>query len=311
MNNKAHAVTGAFGFTGSYIAKKLLANGHRVVTLTNSLKRESALQGSIEARPYSFDDFDKLVESLQDVEVLYNTYWVRFNYGQSTHEQALENSKILFQAAKKAGVSRIVHISIANASVDSPFSYFRCKALAELALEQTGLSYAILRPAALFGQGGILINNIAWALRRMPVFAVFGSGNYHIQPIHVDDLAALAVDWGQKDSNAKVAAIGPDLFTYRELVNTIGESIGYKRPIMRLPAFLGYFSAWLIGLVMRDVFATKDEIDGLMADLLQAKGNPPTGQISLKIWAKEHKDTLGVYYSSELARRRDTTKAYW
>ena len=311
MNTKVCAVTGAFGFTGSYIAKRLLAEGKKVVTLTNSFKRQGDLQGSIEARGYSFDNFDKLVESLQDVDVLYNTYWVRFNHGENTHEKAAKNSAKLFKAAKLAGVSRIVHISIANASKDSPFSYFRCKAETEMSLKTSGVSFAILRPAALFGQGGILINNIAWALRRMPVFAVFGGGNYHFQPIYVDDLAKLAVEAGKQAEDMEMYALGPDVFTYRELVDTIGQIIGCKRPVLPLPAFVGYISAWFIGLLMRDVFATREELDGLMADLLYVKGAVPTATTSLKDWVKEHKDSLGQHYSSELARRRDLNKPYW
>ena len=122
--------------------------------------------------------------------MLYNTYWVRFNYGSFSHAAAVENTLALFAAARQAGVGRVVHLSIANPSEDSPLEYFRCKARLERALRESGLSYAILRPTVLFGGQDILINNIAWMLRRLPVLGVFGDGRYRLQPIYVDDLAA-------------------------------------------------------------------------------------------------------------------------
>jgi len=191
-----HVVTGAFGFSGKYIAERLLAAGHIVRTLTNSPNRENPYHDRIAAYPYNFDDPDKLVESLGGASVLYNNYWVRFNYQTFSHAKAVENSLKLFDAAKKAGIKRIVHISITHPSLDSPFEYFRGKAILEEAIIESGLSYAILRPAILFGKGDILINNIAWLLRRFPVFGVFGDGKYRVQPIYAGDLADLAVEQG-------------------------------------------------------------------------------------------------------------------
>ena len=191
-----HVVTGAFGFSGRYIAECLLREGFRVRTLTNSSDRASPLQGRIEAHPFHFNQPDLLVESLRGADVLYNTYWVRFNARDFRYSLAVRNTLTLFRAAKEAGVSRVVHISITNPSEDSPLEYFRCKALLEKSLKESGLSHAILRPALLFGKEDILINNIAWLLRRLPIYGVFGNGEYHLQPIYVDDLASLAVSQG-------------------------------------------------------------------------------------------------------------------
>lgn len=247
VSDKIQVVTGAFGFSGKYIARRLLDELYEVRTLTNSIHRENPFKGKVKPYPYNFDNPEKLIESLKGASVLYNTYWVRFNYSDFTYSSAVDNTLKLFDAAKKAGIRRIVHISITNPSEDSPFEYFRDKAILERALIESGLSYAILRPAVLFGKEGILINNIAWFLRRFPVFGVFGSGNYHLQPIYVDDLAKLAVEQGQRTESWIIDAIGPETFTYRGLVEEICKSIGKRRPVVSIPPGMGYLVGSLIG----------------------------------------------------------------
>lgn len=236
------------------------------------------------------------------MDVLYNTYWVRFNHRSFTHKQAVSNTKLLFAAAKLAGVRRIVHVSITNPSLDSHLEYFRGKAELELELANSGMSHAILRPTVLFGKEDILINNIAWMLRRLPVFGVFGDGGYRLQPIYVDDLARIAVEQGPRAENVVIDAIGPETFTYRELVATIGEIVGKKRPVVSVPPSLAYYVASALGRIMRDVVITKEEIRGLMDGLLYVDASP-AGKTRLTHWAMEHRSTLGKRYASELARR--------
>ena len=300
---QVHVVTGAFGYSGRYIARRLLDAGVEVRTLTNSPDRENAFGGRIVACEYHFDDHDRLVDSLRGASVLYNTYWVRFNYATFKHAIAVENTLKLFDAAREAGLRRVVHVSITNPSEDSPLEYFRGKAALERALKESGLSYAILRPAVLFGDEDILINNIAWMLRWLPVFGVLGDGAYRLQPIHVDDLAKLAVDEGAKDEDAIIDAIGPETFTYRELAVAIRSAIGVRRPIVSVPPVIGHAAAWVLGKFLRDVVLTRDEVKGLMGDLL-CVDSPPAGQTKLTDWAREHADSLGRRYASELARRR-------
>lgn len=304
-----HAVTGAFGYSGKYIAKKLLAKGHKVIALTNSLHRQNPFGAAVQAFPFHFDKPDELSATLKGVTVLYNTYWVRFNHKTFTHADAVQNTLLLFDAAKAAGVERIVHVSITNPSEDSPLEYFRGKAHLERALKAAGIPYAILRPTVLFGKEDILINNIAWALRRFPLFGVFGDGQYRIQPIYVDDLAGLAVQWGEKRDNVTIDAVGPETFTYRGLVETIGRLIGKARPIVAMPPSMGYFVGWLIGRFVNDVMITRQEIEGLMAELLFVD-SPPTAKTRLTEWAGDRRDTLGLKYTSELIRRRNREAEY-
>lgn len=293
-----HAVTGAFGYSGSYIARRLLEAGADVITLTNSPRKPNS--PNIPTYPLTFGD--SLVDSLYGVDVLYNTYWVRFNHQKFNHQSAVENTLQLFEAAKIAGVRRIVHVSITNPDESSPFEYFRGKGVLERALIASGLSYAILRPAVLFGGEDVLINNIAWLLRHLPAFGVFGDGSYRLQPIHVDDMACLAVEQAYNRENVIVNAIGPETFTYLQLVKTLREILGLRRPILHVSPEIGYQAGKVIGALMGDVTITREEIGGLMADLLCVDA-PPTGSTRLTDWARTNHATLGTRYASELARR--------
>ena len=309
METELNAVTGAFGYSGKYIARKLIDEGHRVITITDSVNRKNSFGDKIKAFPFNFDEPERLVDSLQGVSVLYNTYWVRFNHKTFTLADAVQNTQIMFRAAKRAGVKKIVHISITNPSIDSPLEYFHGKAILEKALVESGISYSILRPAVLFGKEDILINNIAWGLRHLPIFGVFGDGKYKLQPIYVEDLADLAVLHGKEHANTVINAIGPETFTYLDLVKKIGEIIGKRRPVISVSPKFGYLSGLIIGRIVNDVMITKEEIKGLMANLLYVK-SPPTGTTRLTVWARKHSKTLGLKYTSELARRVDRKSEY-
>ena len=306
--SEIHAVTGAFGYSGRYITRRLLQAGKTVRTLTNSPDQTGEFQGRIEVRPFTFENPEQLAESLHGVNVLYNTYWVRFNHRQFKHSVAVENTLKLFEAATKAGVRRIVHTSITNPSAGSPLEYFSGKAALEQALITAsmggGISYAILRPAVLFGSEDILINNIAWMLRRFPVFGVFGDGEYELQPIFVDDFAALAVEKGRTTDNEIINAIGPETFTYKNLVETMSQIVlEKKRTIVSIPDWFGLWVGKVIGLLTGDVVITKEEIAGLKANLLRVCA-PHAGTTRLTDWLQEHRETVGQRYTSELARRR-------
>lgn len=308
-NNAVHAVTGAFGYSGRYIAEKLLAEGRQVITLTHSPDRANPFGGRVKAFPFAFDQPDQLAASLAGVDVLYNTYWVRFNHATFTHEQAVQNTLALFVAAKRAGVRRIVHVSITNPSESSPLEYFSGKARLERALQESGLSHAILRPTVLFGREDILINNIAWALRRFPFFMIFGDGAYRLQPIYVEDLAALAVAGGQGNQDEIINATGPETFTYAELVRAVGAAIGRRARLLHVSPGMGYLTSRVIGRLVNDTFVTREEIKGLMDGLLYVDA-PPAGTIRLTEWMCANAATLGRTYASELARRRDRKAAY-
>src|SRR5215212_4530792 len=294
------AVTGAFSYSGKYITRRLLARGEDVMTLTAHPNRPDPFDGKVKAYPLDFDEAS-MTRSLQGVDVLVNTYWVRFDKGSNTQPRAVENTRKLVNAAKAAGVKRIVHISIANPSADSHLPYYWGKAANEKAVTESGLSYAILRPTVLIGKEDILINNIAFLLRRFPFFFVPGNGSYGIQPVYIEDLAELAVEGIYRADNYVVDAVGLDAYTFKGLVQLIGEKIGARRPIISLPPRLALLAAQFLSLFVGDVILTPEEVDGLMGNLLVSK-HPALGRTAFKDWLEENKAIVGTNYASEIKR---------
>ncbi|MBM2834372.1 MAG: NAD-dependent epimerase/dehydratase, partial [Candidatus Brocadiaceae bacterium] len=250
---------------------------------------------------FHFDNPAELTRALQGATTLYNTYWVRFPYGQVTYDKAVANTKILINAAKEAGIRRIVHISITNASEESPFPYFRGKGILEKAIIQSGIPYAIIRPTVIFGHEDILINNIAWFLTKFPVFAIPGDGDYRLQPVFVEDVAGIAVNAGQLNDNMIVDAVGPEIFRYEELIRLIADRVQSKARIIHLRPGLALFLSKFIGYMVNDVVLTRDEVEGLMANLLISE-NPPTGKTRLSEWLTQNASIVGTSYASELTR---------
>lgn len=300
-------VTGAFSYSGAAIARAVHDAGRRVRTITGHPGRGPD-DTAIEVRPLDFDDQLGLVASLSGATTLYNTYWVRFAHGTIDHEAAVSNSRALFQAARRAGVQRIVHVSITHPSISSPLSYFRGKALVERALAESDLSYAILRPAILFGGDGVLLNNIAWLLRRLPVFAVGGRGDYRIRGIHVDDLAQLCVARGAESHNSVSDAVGPERPTFAELVSSIRQAVGGRARLINVPGATVPLLSRALGLVLHDVLLTADEYRAMANGLADTDG-PATGSTALSTWLAQHGDTLGLRYANELDRHFETPLA--
>ena len=299
-------VTGGFSYSGAAIARELRAAGHRVRTLTGHPGRAPA-DTDVEVRPLDFADPAGLTESLRGANTLYNTYWVRFARGRVDHEAAVANSRVLFEAAARAGIQRVVHISITNPSLDSPYPYFRGKAQVEQSLADTGVPCAIARPAILFGGDGVLINNIAWLLRRLPVFAVGGRGDYRVRGIHIDDLARLCVKLGAGRETVTVDAVGPQSLTFRELVDAVRAAVGSRALVVNVPGPVVLALSRALGTALRDTLLTADEYQA-MADGLADSAAPATGDTVFTEWVAKHGAELGRNYANELDRHFRLTR---
>lgn len=299
MTAVVDVVTGAFSYSGAAIVRQLrLARGHQVRTLTGHPHRAPA-GSEIDVHPLDFTDPTALVRSMDGTQTLYNTYWMRFPHSRCDHDLAVRNCLTLFDAAARAGVRRIVHISVLHPSLSSPYSYFRGKAEVEQGLAALGIPYAIARPAVLFGGRGVLINNIAWLLRRLPVFAIGGRGDYRIRGIHVDDLARLCVDLGARSESLVVDAVGPQTLTFKEMAQAVKSAVGSNAVIVPVPGTLLRTLSHAMGMVLRDKLLTGDEYQA-MVDGLAYSDAPATGRIVLTDWIAESGPELGLRYANEL-----------
>ena len=156
-------VTGAFSYSGGAIARALIESGRRVRTITGHPERAgAATPPSRYGRSTSMTNWAWSSRSKGRPPSTTRT-GSGSPGARSTMTWPSPTRRTLFHAARRAGVQRIVHVSITNPSIESPFPYFRGKALVERALAESEISFAVLRPAILFGGDGVLLNNIALA----------------------------------------------------------------------------------------------------------------------------------------------------
>jgi NADH dehydrogenase len=292
-------VTGAFSYTGRHIAEALLARGRRVRTLTRQPHPEHPLATSVDVARLAFDD--GLVESLRGADTLYNTYWVRFEHGPTTFAEAVANTARLVDAARHAGVRRIVHVSVANADAGSPFPYFRGKAETEEVVRGSGVSYAIVRPTLVFGAEDILVSNISWGLRHVPFFLIAGDGRYKVQPVSVRDTASICVDAGGRSDDVVLDAAGPVRWSFEDFVKLIAQTVGSRAWVTHASPTMTLGMGRIAGLALRDVLLTRDELGALMAGLLVSR-EPPRGRDRFDTWLEANALALGRRYTSELDR---------
>ena len=300
-SSELNVVTGAFSYTGKYITERLLEMGKNVMTFTGHPKRPHPFGSRVSVFPFNFEKPKELIKNLEGADVLYNTYWIRFPHDMLTFEKAVEHTKTLIKAAEEAGIKRIVHISVTNANENSPLPYFKGKGAIEKAIIDSKLSYAIIRPTLTFGIDDILINNISWLLRKSPVFAIPGTGEYELQPIFVEDLADIAIDAANKKESMIIDAAGPEVYTFEELVKLIAKKIQSKAMIIYLPPKAALSAAKIVGYMVKDILLTKDEVDGLMSNLLISK-EKPRGKTGISDWLTQNADVVGTKHASELEK---------
>ncbi|MDE0267680.1 MAG: NAD(P)H-binding protein [Acidimicrobiaceae bacterium] len=303
VEDVTHTVTGATGYTGRYITELLLEQGNKVQSITGHPDRHNPFGKRVKTQQFNFEHPDLLEQALTGTDTLFNTYWIRFNRGNLTYQRAVKNTITMFKAAKAAGVRRVVHISITNPDLESSLPYFRGKAYTEEALRRSGLSYAILRPTVLYSTKDILLNNIAWTVRKFPLVLMPGSGRCLVQPVFVEDLAQLAVEAASDNQNTEIDAVGPEVFTYKEMVKLIRGKVGARCLVLPAPKLLTYVAVEILGLFLNDVVITWDEIKGLCADLMVSKSSAPApAKTKLSEWLDNNGSDLGLHYASEIQR---------
>lgn len=295
------AITGVAGYTGSYAATRFLNRGWEVLNLTGHPNR-SPVDSRVTTALLS-DNVSELTAALAGCEVLVNTYWIRFERGNKTYADAIRKTKCLIEAAKNAKVRKIVHISIANPEkgAANKLPYYQGKMQVEELIKSSTVSSSILRPTVIFGKEGILINNITWFLRNLPVFGIPGKGDYKLQPVYVEDLADLIFEQAQNSEDCTVDAVGPEQFQFADLLETLKKATGSKCLLIKMPEILALTAVKAIGAMKDDVIMTQDELAGLKLGLLAVEG-PAACPTKLSDWIKENSNWLGTKYFSEVKK---------
>lgn len=301
MTPELDIVTGAFGYIGRYIAAQLLERGRQVKTITTHINKPNPFGAQVVPFPYNFNHPEQLIETLRGAHTLYNTYWIRFEHDGLTFDQAIQNTKVLCDCAVAAGVKKIVHISVTQASPDSTLPYYAGKGRQEEIVKSAGLPYAIIRPTLVFGKEDILVNNITWLIRKSPIFPIMGDGQYKMQPVFVGDLASIAIQWSLREQSGVTDATGPESYTYLEFVKLISSVTGERARFFHVSPGLGIWLGKMVGALMNDVILTHNELEGLMSELLTSR-EEPNGATKFSEWLAENRHTVGKSYTSELAR---------
>ena len=263
-------ITGASGFIGGAISHRLI--GRDEIRSLTSHPEKNRFGERVQSFAYDFDAPMRMEEAFRGVDVFVNSYYVRFNYGRATFELAVDRTRELIALARLAGVRKIVHVSVSNADERSDLPYYSNKGRIERLVRESGLDYTILQPAIVVGPGDILVNNIAFFLRRLPVFTIFERGEYRVQPITVDAFADLAIEAidaiDGPHGHATLPVAGPRDWIFLDLVRAVHAAVGSRARIVHAPAALALAGLKVAGLFLGDVVLTPDEVTGLTREYL-------------------------------------------
>ena len=298
-------ITGASGFIGGAISHRLI--GRDEIRSLTSHPEKNRFGERVQSFAYDFDAPMRMEEAFRGVDVFVNSYYVRFNYGRATFELAVDRTRELIALARLAGVRKIVHVSVSNADERSDLPYYSNKGRIERLVRESGLDYTILQPAIVVGPGDILVNNIAFFLRRLPVFTIFERGDYRVQPITVDAFADLAIEAidaiDGAPGNATLPVAGPRDWIFLDLVRAVHAAVGSRARLVHAPPALALAGLKVAGLFLGDVVLTPDEVKGLMREYLYVE-RPLRRGADFAEWLAQPDvaSTLGRRYESELAR---------
>ncbi len=296
-----HAVvTGAFSFLGAAVARELRARGWTVSTLTNR-RPPAGVDPCLRVEPLRFEPAH-LERVLDRADLLVNTYWVRLPAHGATFDQAVARSTLLVEAAVRARVRRLVHVSVSNAAAGRTLGYYDGKARVDEVVRRSGLGHAIVRPTLVVGPGDVLTSNIAWLLRRLPLFLLPGAGRCRLQPVTLDDAARVVAGAAAAGADLDLDAAGPEILSFAEYVALVARAVGRRPWLAPAPRGLTLAALRLLSALLHDDLLTREELLGLEQELLVSRA-PPTGASSVSAWLLAHGAGLGHRYVNDRRRR--------
>jgi NADH dehydrogenase len=238
-------VTGGTGFIGREVVERLLEAGSDDVVVTTRNPDHDPWNGRVRLVQAYSGDHVSLGRAFMGAEVVVHA--IQFpnhpvedpSRGRTYLEVDGRGTTVAAQTARKLGVRRFVYVSGAGAGQGRPQSWFRAKDMAEAAIRATGLEHVFLRPSWIYGARDHSMNRFVFFCRRLPVVPVIGNGKTPVYPIAVADVArAIVESVRREDATAKVLELGGPRLTMDEVIRTIQDVLGRRRPLLHHPVGL-------------------------------------------------------------------------
>jgi uncharacterized protein YbjT (DUF2867 family) len=266
-------VFGGSGFVGRHVVRALAKQGWRVRVAVRRPDLAGHLQpmggvGQIMPLQANLRYPDSVMRAVQGADAVVNLVGILYESGrQSFGAVQAEGPRAIAMAAAKAGITNLVHLSAIGADAQSPASYARSKAAGEAAVQQQVPSAIIMRPSVVFGPEDNFFNQFAMLARYLPVLPLIGGGETKFQPVFVGDVAeAVALALAGKAKSGSVYELGgPDIRSFRQILEYILAESGRKRPLIPIPFPIAELQGKILGLLPKPLL-TRDQVLMLKSD---------------------------------------------
>src|SRR5579884_3436072 len=254
-------VTGASGYIGRHLVARLVQEGEKPRCLVRNVKRAASIlpAAGIELVQGDTTQLASLETAVQGVETIVHAAFLTADRKESAPHQYektnVEGTANLIQAAKKAGVRRIIEISGLGTRPDKPGSYMQGRYLAEQMLKESGLDWTIIQPSVIFGKDAPFIKGLADLIHTSPVLPLIGGGKVMFQPIYVEDVVTVIVKVleAPERTNGKIYTIGgPEYYTFTQVLDELLQAMKIKRTKIYAPTrFVGIGAAVMEAVLPR------------------------------------------------------------
>lgn len=266
-------VFGGSGFVGRHLVRQLARSGVRIRVAIRRPEKALFLRpmgdvGQIELVQANIRDDASVAAAVKGADAVVNLVGVLVESGKQKFTTVhAEGAARVARASASAGVERLVHVSALGADEESLSAYARTKALGEASVRAAFPTATIVRPGILFGVDDEFFNKFASMARLFPALPLFGGGGIRFQPAHVADVAnAIIKVLNDPNTAGGIYELGgPNVYTFKELMEFVLETTGRKRILVPVPFELGKVMAWFLQLLPSPLL-TVDQVKLLAAD---------------------------------------------
>lgn len=236
-------VTGASGYIGRHLVARLVQEGEKPRCLVRNVKRAASIlpAAGIELVQGDTTQSASLEDAVQGIETIVHAAFLTADRKERAPHQYektnVEGTANLIQAAKKAGVRRIIEISGLGTRPDKPGSYMQGRYLAEQMLKESGLDWTIIQPSVLFGKDAPFIKGLTDLIHTSPVVPLIGGGKIQFQPIYVEDVVTVilhVLHEPERTRNKTYTIGGPEYYTFTQVIDLLLHTMHTKR--LKAPA---------------------------------------------------------------------------